>query len=494
MFDTVLIANRGEIACRVIRTCQRLGIEAVAVYSSADAKALHVRMADRAIHIGGAPATESYLNADAIIKAAKKAKAQAIHPGYGFLSENSAFVEAVEKEGLVFIGPSSKVIAQMGDKIMARRLAREAGVPISPGAEGEIDDAQATAIARGIGFPLMIKAADGGGGMGIRVVNELSEVPEAMTRARSQAQNAFGSSRVYMERRIQNASHVEVQVIADNYGKALHLFERDCSVQRRNQKVIEETPCPKLTPEQRQSLLDSAVRLVRSIGYTNAGTIEYLYDSKDGRFYFLEMNTRLQVEHPVTEMVTGLDLVELQLRVAAGERLPLTQHDIHQHGAAIEARIYPEDPLMLLPTAGTVDVLVEPEGPNVRVDSALYEGYEVSPHYESMMAKLIVHGETREEAIANMLAALDQYVIEGPVVNIPLIRRVLEHKNFRNAAFDNAFLERMMNEPSRSSALAAAIAVAIALEQESPPEVQFSRWRMHGRRTAMVNRLSNGVL
>ena len=494
MFDTVLIANRGEIACRVIRTCQRLGIEAVAVYSSADAKALHVRMADRAIHIGGAPATESYLNADAIIKAAKKAKAQAIHPGYGFLSENSAFVEAVEKEGLVFIGPSSKVIAQMGDKIMARRLAREAGVPISPGAEGEIDDAQATAIARGIGFPLMIKAADGGGGMGIRVVNELSEVPEAMTRARSQAQNAFGSSRVYMERRIQNASHVEVQVIADNYGKALHLFERDCSVQRRNQKVIEETPCPKLTPEQRQSLLDSAVRLVRSIGYTNAGTIEYLYDSKDGRFYFLEMNTRLQVEHPITEMVTGLDLVELQLRVAAGERLPLTQHDIQQHGAAIEARIYPEDPLMLLPTAGTVDVLVEPEGPNVRVDSALYEGYEVSPHYESMMAKLIVHGETREEAIANMLAALDQYVIEGPVVNIPLVRRVLEHKNFRNAAFDNAFLERMMNEPSRSSALAAAIAVAIALEQESPPEVQFSRWRMHGRRTAMVNRLSNGVL
>ena len=494
MFDTVLIANRGEIACRVIRTCQRLGIEAVAVYSSADAKALHVRMADRAIHIGGAPATESYLNADAIIKAAKKAKAQAIHPGYGFLSENSAFVEAVEKEGLVFIGPSSKVIAQMGDKIMARRLAREAGVPISPGAEGEIDDAQAVAIARGIGFPLMIKAADGGGGMGIRVVNELSEVPEAMTRARSQAQNAFGSSRVYMERRIQNASHVEVQVIADNYGKALHLFERDCSVQRRNQKVIEETPCPKLTPEQRQSLLDSAVRLVRSIGYTNAGTIEYLYDSKDGRFYFLEMNTRLQVEHPVTEMVTGLDLVELQLRVAAGERLPLSQHDIHQHGAAIEARIYPEDPLMLLPTAGTVDVLVEPEGPNVRVDSALYEGYEVSPHYESMMAKLIVHGETREEAIANMLAALDQYVIEGPVVNIPLIRRVLEHKNFRNAAFDNAFLERMMNEPSRSSALAAAIAVAIALEQEAPPEVQFSRWRMHGRRTAMVNRLSNGVL
>ena len=494
MFDTVLIANRGEIACRVIRTCQRLGIEAVAVYSSADAKAKHVGMADRAIEIGGAPASQSYLTGESIIKAAKKAKAQAIHPGYGFLSENPSFVEAVEKEGLTFIGPSSMVIAQMGDKIMARRLAREAGVPISPGAEGEIDDAQAVAIARGIGFPLMIKAADGGGGMGIRVVNSIEEVPEAVTRARSQALNAFGSSRVYMERRIQNASHVEVQVIADHHGKALHLFERDCSVQRRNQKVVEETPCAKLTPEIRSALLESAVRLVKSIGYTNAGTIEYLYDAREEKFYFLEMNTRLQVEHPVTEMATGLDLVELQLRVAAGERLPLSQSDVHQHGAAIEARIYPEDPVMLLPTAGTVSVLVEPEGPNVRVDSALYQGYEVSPHYESMMAKLIVHGETREEAIAHMLAALDQYVIEGPVVNIPLVRRVMEHKDFRNGAFDNAFLERMLNEPARNSALAAAIAVAMALEQESPQEIQFSRWRMHGRRMAMANRLSSGVL
>ena len=494
MFDTVLIANRGEIACRVIRTCQRLGIQAVAVYSSADAKALHVQMADRAVHIGGAPAAESYLNGEAIIKAAKKAKAQAIHPGYGFLSENPAFVETVEQEGLVFIGPTSKVIAQMGDKIMARRLAREAGVPISPGAEGEIDDAQAEPIARGIGFPLMIKAADGGGGMGIRVVNEISEVREAVERARAQALNAFGSSRIYMERRILNASHVEVQIIADHYGKALHLFERDCSVQRRNQKVVEETPCAKLTPEARAAVLDSAVRLVKSIGYTNAGTIEYLYDSKEGRFYFLEMNTRLQVEHPITEMVTGLDLVELQLRVAAGEHLPISQHDVHQHGAAIEARIYPEDPVMLLPTAGTVSELAEPEGPNVRVDSALYEGYEVLPYYESMMAKLIVHGATREQAIANMVAALDGYRIEGPVVNIPLIRRVMEHREFRNAAFDNAFLERMLNEPARNSALAAAIAVAMALEDEPTQEIQFSRWRMHGRRTAMVNRLSNGVL
>ena len=494
MFDTVLVANRGEIACRVIRTCQRLGIRAVAVYSSADAKALHVQMADRAIQIGGAPAAESYLNGEAIIKAAKRAKAQAIHPGYGFLSENPSFVEAVEKAGLVFIGPSSKVIAQMGDKIMARRLAREAGVPISPGAEGEIDDSQAEAIARGIGFPLMIKAADGGGGMGIRAVNELSEVREAVERARSQAMNAFGSSRIYMERRIQNASHVEVQVIADNHGKALHLFERDCSVQRRNQKVVEETPCAKLTPETRKALLESAVRLVKNIGYTNAGTIEYLYDSKEERFYFLEMNTRLQVEHPVTEMVTGLDLVELQLRVAAGERLPLSQSDVQQRGAAIETRIYPEDPVMLLPTAGTVSVLVEPEGPDVRVDSALYPGYEVSPYYESMMAKLIVHGETREEAIARMSAALADYVIEGLVVNIPLVQRVLAHREFRDATFDNAFLERMLNEPSRDSALAAAIAVAMALEEESTQEIQFNKWRMHGRRMAMVTRLSNGVL
>ena len=493
MFSSVLIANRGEIACRVVRACNRLGVRAVAVHSSADANALHVQMADRAMHIGGAPASESYLNADAIIKAAKKAKAEAIHPGYGFLSENPAFVVAVEKAGLVFIGPSADVIAQMGDKVMARKIAKAAGVPVSPGTDGEIDDSEAGAAAREIGFPLMIKAADGGGGMGIRVVREPSQLAEALERARSQAQGAFGSSRVYLERRIENASHVEAQIIADHHGNAIHLFERDCSVQRRNQKVIEESPCAKLTPETREALLDSAVRLVKSIGYVNAGTIEYLLD-RDGNFYFLEMNTRLQVEHPVTEMVTGIDLVELQLRVAAGEPLGVAQSDVERNGAAIEARIYPEDPVMLLPTVGVVSKLSEPSGPNVRVDSALYEGYEVSPYYESMMAKLVVHGKDRESAVANMLAALREYVIEGPVVNIPLIRRVLRHNDFKTAAFDNAFLERMLDEPPpRDKERAAAIALAIAMDQERAHEPQFGKWRMHGRRMAMVARLGSGA-
>ena len=495
MFSSVLIANRGEIACRVIRTCQKLGVEAVAVYSDADAKALHVRLADRAVHIGGAPASESYLNAGAIIKAAKKVKAQAVHPGYGFLSENPAFVEEVEQNGLTFIGPSSDIIRKMGDKVMARKLAQYAGVPVIPGTEGEIEDADAETAAEEIGYPLMIKAADGGGGMGIRLVRSPAELAQALERARSQAQGAFGSSRVYIERRVERASHVEVQVFGDAHGNAIHLFERDCSVQRRNQKVIEETPCAKLRPHVKQALLDSAVRLVQAIGYTNAGTIEYLLDGDGERFYFLEMNTRLQVEHPVTEMVTGIDLVELQLRVAAGEPLSVEQDEIVQNGAAIEARIYPEDPEALLPTAGTVSALSEPSGLNVRCDSALYEGYEVSPYYESMMAKLIVRGKDRETAVARMRQALDEYRIDGLVVNIPLIQRVLDQREFQEAEFDNGFLERMLEAaPAQDKRLVAAIALAVALSQERVDANLPSKWRMHGRRMAMVNRLSNGAL
>ncbi len=495
MFSSVLIANRGEIACRVIRSCQRLGVEAIAVYSDADEKALHVRMADRAVHIGDAPAADSYLNVQSILKAARKVKAQAIHPGYGFLSENPAFVEAVENADLVFIGPSSDIIQKMGDKVMARKLAKEAGVPVIPGTDGEIEDSEAEAAAREIGYPLMIKAADGGGGMGIRLVRERSELAQALDRARSQAQGAFGSSRVYMERRVEGASHVEVQVMGDKHGGAIHLFERDCSVQRRNQKVIEETPCAKLAPHVKDALLDSAVRLVKAIGYTNAGTIEYLLDGDGESFYFLEMNTRLQVEHPVTEMVTGIDLVELQLRVAAGEPLNIEQEEIVQNGAAIEARIYPEDPVMLLPTAGTVVGLTEPSGYNVRVDSALYEGYEVSPYYESMMAKLVVRGKDRATAIANMQTALDEYKIDGLVVNIPLIKRVLDNKDFKRAAFDNGFLERLLDEPaSQDKRIIAAIALAMALSQERADAQMPSKWRMYGRRMAMVNRFSNGAL
>ena len=447
MFSSVLIANRGEIACRVIRTCQKLGIEAIAVYSDADEKSLHVQMADRAVHIGDAPAADSYLNISSIIKAARKVKAEAIHPGYGFLSENPSFVDAVEKAGMVFIGPSADLIAKMGDKVMARSIAKEAGVPVIPGTQETVEDADAEIVAREIGFPLMIKAADGGGGMGIRIVREPSQLAEAIERARAQAQGAFGSSRVYIERRVENASHVEVQIFGDTHGNAIHLFERDCSVQRRNQKVVEETPCAKLTPEVKAALLESAVRLVSKIGYTNAGTIEYLLDGDGRNFYFLEMNTRLQVEHPITEMTTGLDLVELQFRVAAGEPLGIEQADITQSGAAIEARIYPEDPVMMLPTVGTVSRLSEPSGDGVRVDSALYDGYEVSPYYEPMMAKLIVHGQDRKTAIAKMLDALNDYAIEGLVVNIPVVQRVLQHRNFRGATFDNGFLERLLEEP-----------------------------------------------
>ena len=495
MFSSVLIANRGEIACRVIRTCQKLGIEAIAVYSDADEKSLHVQMADRAVHIGDAPAADSYLNISSIIKAARKVKAEAIHPGYGFLSENPSFVDAVEKAGMVFIGPSADLIAKMGDKVMARSIAKEAGVPVIPGTQETVEDADAEIVAREIGFPLMIKAADGGGGMGIRIVREPSQLAEAIERARAQAQGAFGSSRVYIERRVENASHVEVQIFGDTHGNAIHLFERDCSVQRRNQKVIEETPCAKLTPEVKAALLESAVRLVRKIGYTNAGTIEYLLDGDGRNFYFLEMNTRLQVEHPITEMTTGLDLVELQLRVAAGEPLGIEQADITQSGAAIEARIYPEDPVMMLPTVGTVARLSEPSGDGVRVDSALYDGYEVSPYYEPMMAKLIVHGRDRKTAIAKMLDALNDYAIEGLVVNIPVVQRVLQHRNFRGATFDNGFLERLLEEPpSQNKEMVAAIALAMVLDQQAAENHLVSRWRLHGRRMAMVNRLGGGVV
>ena len=495
MFSSVLIANRGEIACRVIRTCQKLGIEAIAVYSDADEKSLHVQMADRAVHIGDAPAADSYLNIGSIIKAARKVKAEAIHPGYGFLSENPSFVDAVEKAGMVFIGPSADLIAKMGDKVMARSIAKEAGVPVIPGTQETVEDADAEIVAREIGFPLMIKAADGGGGMGIRIVREPSQLAEAIERARAQAQGAFGSSRVYIERRVENASHVEVQIFGDTHGNAIHLFERDCSVQRRNQKVIEETPCAKLTPEVKAALLESAVRLVRKIGYTNAGTIEYLLDGDGRNFYFLEMNTRLQVEHPITEMTTGLDLVELQLRVAAGEPLGIEQADITQSGAAIEARIYPEDPVMMLPTVGTVARLSEPSGDGVRVDSALYDGYEVSPYYEPMMAKLIVHGRDRKTAIAKMLDALNDYAIEGLVVNIPVMQRVLQHRDFRGATFDNGFLERLLEEPpSQNKEMVAAIALAMVLDQQAAQNHLVSRWRLHGRRMAMVNRLGGGVV
>ena len=495
MFTKVLIANRGEIACRVIRTCKKMGIKSVAVYSDADEKALHVQMADEKINIGAPPPSESYLNIESIIKAAHKTKAQAIHPGYGFLSESPAFAKAVEQAGLTFIGPSAAVIESMGDKVAARKTAIAANVPVVPGTDGEIEDSEAAGWAKKIGFPLMVKAADGGGGMGIRVVRSPEALDEAVTSARTQAERSFGSRRIYLEHRVENGSHVEVQVFGDKQGHAIHLFERDCSTQRRNQKVIEETPCAKLSDEVREALFEAAVRLTASIGYSNAGTIEFLLDSDREHFYFLEMNTRLQVEHPVTEMVTGLDLVELQLRVAAGENLPLRQEEVVRVGAAIEARIYPEDPVMLLPTAGKVSKLQEPEGFNIRVDGALYDGYEVQPFYESMMAKVIARGKDRDTAILNLKEALGAYVIDGLVTNIPLVQRVLDSPWFANAEYDNGSLERMLDGSDSPSGkeLIAALAVAMVLNHDQATKTMPSRWKMHGRRSLMVNQLNSGT-
>ena len=496
MFSKVLIANRGEIACRVIRTCRRLGISTVAIYSEADEKALHVRMADEAFRVGPAPAAESYLRIDRIVGVARRTKADAIHPGYGFLSENPRFVEMVEAAGISFVGPQARIIGAMGDKVEARRQAEEAGVPVVPGTGRAIEDVEAVPAARAIGYPLMIKAVDGGGGMGIRFVHEEGELVAALARARGQAQSAFGSAQVYMERYIPGAAHIEVQIIGDHYGNVVHLFERDCSVQRRHQKVVEETPSPKLSDSQRQEIAVAAVRMAQRIGYTNAGTVEFLL-APDGRFYFLEVNTRLQVEHPVTEMVTGQDLVELQLRVAAGERLPITQNLLGQRGHAIEARIYPEDPETLLPSYGTVEALEEPDGKHVRVDGALRVGYEVQPYYEPLMAKVIVWGEDREAAIGLLRETLMRFTVEGVLTNIPLITRLLSHPLFATGTHDTTFLEQLLEEPATASTgheLVAAIAVATVMSEERLRQQLPTRWKVHSRRQAMLNRLSGGTV
>ena len=494
MFNKVLIANRGEIACRIIRTCKRLGIKTVAIYSDADEQALHVQMADEAFRIGAAPAKDSYLRISRIVKAAKRAKADAIHPGYGFLSENPRFVEAVEKAKLTFIGPTSQVIAQMGDKVLARRLARQARVPVVPGSEGEIEDADAIRMANQIGYPLMVKAIDGGGGMGIRLVHHQNELMSAITRARNQAQSAFGSSRIYLERHIPNASHVEVQVLGDHSGNVVHLFERDCSVQRRHQKVLEETPCVKLSPQQRRTIIQAAVRLAKHIGYTNAGTVEFLVD-RNGAFYFLEVNTRLQVEHPITEMVTGMDMVELQLRIAAGEELPISQKEIKRHGHALEARIYPEDPNTFLPVSGKVTNVSWPQDDYVRVDSAVTIGYEIKGDYEPLMAKLIVWGTDRPQAIEAMRKALHESRIDGVTTNIPALSRTLSHAGFLDSTFHTGFLEDLLLEPTTDSTgmeQVAAIAVAIVLNQNLSITETPSRWKIHARRYAMTARLPGG--
>ena len=449
MFQKVLIANRGEIAVRIIQACRDLGIISVAVYSEADREALHAQIADEAVCIGPARAADSYLNMDNIISAALASGCQAIHPGFGFLSENPDFAERITQAGLAFIGPTAATIRLMGDKSEAKRNAIAAGVPVALGTDGPLRDFdEAISEAERIGYPVMLKAASGGGGKGIRVAESVKDLKDAYDSASAEAIANFGDGRLYMEKYIHNPRHIEVQILGDNYGNVVHLFERECSVQRRHQKLIEESPSAFVTPELREKMTSAAVALAKRVGYRNAGTIEFLVDN-DRNFYFCEMNTRSQVEHPVTEEVTGVDLVCEQLRVAAGEPLSFKQEDLTIRGHAIECRINAEDPSRnFAPCPGTLVSLHLPGGPGVRVDSAAYQGYKIPPFYDSMIGKLIVWGRTREDALSTMRRALDEMTIEGVKTTIPFQKQIVSHKSFNEGKYDTGFVERFMQESS----------------------------------------------
>ena len=441
MFSKILIANRGEIACRIMRTARRMGIATVAVYSDADAGTPHVTMADEAVHIGGAASADSYLRADRIIEAAKTTGAEAIHPGFGFLSENADFVNAVEAAGLVFIGPGPKAIAVMGDKIESKALAESAGVSIVPGTPGAVEDVDtALAAAEKIGYPVMVKASAGGGGKGMRVIESADDLADGMRAAMSEAQTAFGDSRVFIEKFVVQPRHIEIQLLADQHGNVVYVGERECSIQRRHQKVIEEAPSPFISPETRAAMGEQAVDLAKAVDYRSAGTVEFIVGA-DQDFYFLEMNTRLQVEHPVTEMVYGLDLVEQMIRVAAGEKLSITQKDIVADGWAIEARVYAEDPARgFLPSIGQLTRYREPAGDSVRVDSGVEEGGEISMFYDPMIAKLVAHAPTREAAMDRLHLALDHYEIDGIASNRQFLSAVLENAAFRSGNLTTGFI------------------------------------------------------
>jgi acetyl-CoA carboxylase biotin carboxylase subunit len=442
VLQSVLIANRGEIARRVIRGCRALGIRTVAVYSEADAGWPHVADADEAVLIGPAPARESYLDVERVIDAARRTNAQAVHPGYGFLSENWRFAQACEAAGLIFVGPSGRVIQQMGDKVGARRLMAGAGVPVVPGSDGPVDSVEAAReVAGGIGYPVMIKAAAGGGGIGMMRVKDDAGLAAAFASAQRRAQSAFGSAALFVERFLESPRHVEVQVFGDGGGRVVHLHERECSIQRRHQKLVEESPAPNLSAALKARLTAAAVAGARAVGYVNAGTMEFIVQGDE--FYFLEMNTRLQVEHPVTEEVTGLDLVQAQLRVAGGDSLPWTQEQVTQRGASIECRIYAEDPAKgFMPSPGRITRLVLPEGPGVRLECGVAEGVEVTVHYDPLLAKLITTGVTRDEAIARMSGALEGFVVEGVKTAIPFQQRVMQSAAFRAGAVHTQMVEQ----------------------------------------------------
>ena len=450
MLTKVVIANRGEIALRVLRACHALGIRTVAVHSTADRNLKHVGMADEAICIGPAPAAESYLNIPRIIAAAEVTDAQAIHPGYGFLAERADFAEQVEKSGFIFIGPTAEVIHLMGDKVEAIRAMKAAGVPCVPGSGAPLGDdiVASTRIAREIGYPVIIKAAGGGGGRGMRVVQTEGHLSSAIAMTRQEARAAFGNDQVYMEKFLENPRHVEIQVLADGKGHAIHLGERDCSMQRRHQKVVEEAPAPGITPEERAAIGKVCVDACLRIGYRGAGTFEFLYE--DGRFYFIEMNTRIQVEHPVTEMITGIDLVREQLLIASGQPLSIRQEDVTINGHAIECRINAEDPDTFMPSPGTIRRFEAPGGPGIRVDTHIYDGYKLPPNYDSMVGKLIAHGPDRATAIARMRIALGEMVVEGIKTNLPLQQRILADGGFQHGGQNIHYLEKKMGQGRES--------------------------------------------
>lgn len=446
MFKKVLIANRGEIAVRIIRTCRELGIHTVTVYSTADKHALHAKIADEAVCIGPAATKDSYLNAAAIIEACKMTGAEAVHPGFGFLSENADFAELCLKNNIVFIGPRPESIRMLGDKAAAKETMKAAGVPVIPGSDGAVPDMEAAKkLCKEIGCPLMVKASAGGGGRGIRLVEHPEDLEAAITAAKQEALNFFGNDEVYMEKFIVNPKHIEVQILADSYGNTVYLGERDCSMQRRNQKVLEETPSPIMTPELRAKMGKAAVAAAKACGYTNAGTIEFLVDA-DRNFYFMEMNTRIQVEHPITEAVTGIDLVKQQILIANGEKLPFAQEDITIRGHAIECRINAENPaLNFRPSPGQITALHIPGGPGIRVDSSAYQGYTIPPYYDSMIAKLIVHAPTREEAIAKMKWALAEFIVDGVDTNIDFQLSLIRDSLFEKGTYDIGYLGRKLS-------------------------------------------------
>jgi acetyl-CoA carboxylase biotin carboxylase subunit len=444
MLDKIVIANRGEIALRILRACREMDIKTVAVHSTADNNLKHVLLADETVCIGPPNSTESYLNMPAIISAAEVTDAVAIHPGYGFLSENADFAERVESSGFTFIGPQASAIRLMGDKVSAIRAMKAAGVPTVPGSDGPLgeDADEVLKMARDIGYPIIIKAAAGGGGRGMRVVHAEASLTAAITVTKAEARAAFGDDTVYMEKFLEKPRHIEIQVMCDSHGNAVHLGERDCSMQRRHQKVIEEAPAPGITEEQRARIGERCVKACQEIGYRSAGTFEFLYE--DGEFYFIEMNTRLQVEHPVTELITGVDLVREQLRVAAGEKLSIRQEDVKIQGHAIECRINAEDPKTFMPSPGLITLYHAPGGPGVRIDSHIYSGYKVPPYYDSMIGKLITYGADREAAIARMKNALTEIVIEGIKTNVPLHQEICQHAAFQQGGTDIHYLEKRL--------------------------------------------------